>query len=361
MADPPKSATPRAERPAGAEEPRPSLLDRVYAALRPPRRLKFTREGWYYFFFTLGVGIAALNTGNNLLFLVLGLQLTAIIVSGILSEIALQKLEVVRELPRDPAAREPFPLRYRITNRKRFWPSLTILIGEKGGPFNGAVAPLLAVGPGETATASTRCEVPWRGRFELQEITLSTRFPFGLFEKSRDLPLPGTLWILPARIKAAERRIHGGARDGERPEGRAGHGAEFLGLRELKPGDDRRQVHWLKSASAGRLLAIEREREQRRRVVIVLDNRGDPDDPEWLDAPVEEAAALLRLLSLRGMEVGLSVSGRYAAPEHGAEAVRRRLRELAELGVAPASGPAPETRNEGTIEVERAPRQRSAA
>lgn len=345
---------------ARAGGPKPSLLDRIYAVLRPPRRLKFTREGWYYFFFTLGVGTAALNTGNNLLFLVLGLQLTAIVVSGILSELALQRLEVTRELPRDPAAREPFTVRYRVVNRKRFWPSLTILIGEKSAPFGKVRAPLLAVGPGESATASMSCEVPWRGRYELDEITLSTRFPFGLFEKERDLAVAGTLWVLPARVKAAERRAKGGYRDGERPEGRAGHGAEFLGLRELTAGDDRRQVHWLKSASAGRLLAIEREREQKRRVVVVLDNRGDVDDPEWLDELVEEAAALLRLLAMRGLEVGLSVSGRYLAPETGPHALRARLRELAVLGVMPGSSPAPESRGEGVITVGRAS-QRSAA
>ncbi len=350
---------PQAESADGRDAP--SILDRLYARLRPPRRLKFTREGWYYFFFTLGVGTAALNTGNNLLFLVLGLQLTAIVVSGILSELALQRLEVVRELPPDPAAGDPFTVRYRVTNRKRFWPSLTILIGEKGGPLARFRAPLLAAGPGETAVATVTCEVPWRGRYALDEIVLSTRFPFGLFEKERDLRLPGTLWILPARVRAAERMAKGGYRDGERPEGRAGHGAEFHGLRELKPGDDRRQVHWLKSASAGRLLAIERERERRRRVVIALDNRGDAQDPEWLDGPVEEAAALLRLLSLRGLEVGLSVSGHYHAPDTGPLALKNRLRELAELGVMPASGPAPETRGDGVITIERGSRSRSAA
>ncbi|MFN7134438.1 MAG: DUF58 domain-containing protein, partial [Myxococcales bacterium] len=144
---------------------------------------------------------------------------------------------------------------------------------------------------------------------------------------------------------------------GERPEGRGGNGAEFLGLRELKPGDDRRRVHWVKSAAAGRLLAVERERERKRRVVLVLDNRGEPDDPEWLEPMVEEAAALYRLLALRGLEVGLSVSGRYLPPEGGVAALKSRLRELAALGAVPSSGPAPETRGEGVIVIARVGRR----
>src|SRR5206468_3395868 len=61
---------------------------------RPPRRLRITREGWFYVLFTLGVGAAAINTGNNLLYLVLGLQLSTIVISGVLSESCLRGLEL---------------------------------------------------------------------------------------------------------------------------------------------------------------------------------------------------------------------------------------------------------------------------
>src|SRR5262249_47735545 len=41
--------------------------------LRPPRTLKITRSGQVYLLLTLGVGLGALNTGNNLLFLLVAL------------------------------------------------------------------------------------------------------------------------------------------------------------------------------------------------------------------------------------------------------------------------------------------------
>ena len=55
-----------------------------------PRRLKLTREGKYFIFITFGVGVAAINTGNNLLYLLLGMLLSLIIVSGVLSELSLR-------------------------------------------------------------------------------------------------------------------------------------------------------------------------------------------------------------------------------------------------------------------------------
>ncbi len=317
--------------------------------LRLPRRLRFTREGWYYFFFTLGVGVAALNTGNNLLFLVLGLQLTAIVVSGILSEICLQQLEVVRLPLADPCAGDPFLLSYEVRNRKRFWPTLTIQIAEKGAPFGPVLASLLEVGPGKRASASVQATAARRGRYGLDLVVVSTRFPFGLFEKFRDLSVPGELFVLPTRERPLEKRARGGYRDGERPEGKPGHGAEFLGFRELQAGDDRRLVHWRKSAAAGRLLAVEREREQRRRLVLRLDNRGPGG--ERLEAPVRQAAATARALSQRGLEVGLTVSGSRLEPAAGPVALRKLLRTLASLEAAPASGPAPVVRREGVLAV----------
>src|SRR5262245_58861650 len=109
---------PRARRPAPEEQPprtaRAVMLfgpghaaaaapksgwQRLRELLRPPRKLKFTREGKYYLGITLGVGLAAINTGNNLLYLLLGMLLSLIVVSGVLSELSLRQLTVVRRLP----------------------------------------------------------------------------------------------------------------------------------------------------------------------------------------------------------------------------------------------------------------------
>ncbi len=58
-----------------------TFLDRIRTWWRPPRRLQFTREGKYFVGITIGVGFAAINTGNNLLYLLLGMMLSLIIVA----------------------------------------------------------------------------------------------------------------------------------------------------------------------------------------------------------------------------------------------------------------------------------------
>ncbi|HZN92979.1 MAG TPA: DUF58 domain-containing protein, partial [Myxococcales bacterium] len=72
------------------------LWRRARRWLRPPRTLKTTRTGRTYLVLTLGVGFGALNTGNNLLYLLLGLLLSMIVLSGVLSERALRDLQVRR-------------------------------------------------------------------------------------------------------------------------------------------------------------------------------------------------------------------------------------------------------------------------
>ena len=63
------------------------------------RELKFTREGKYFVAITIGIGLAAINTGNNLLYLLLGWLLSMIIASGSLSNMSLKRLTVRRRPP----------------------------------------------------------------------------------------------------------------------------------------------------------------------------------------------------------------------------------------------------------------------
>src|SRR5258707_13296070 len=60
---------------------------------------KVTREGWIYIGGILVVALAALNTGNNLLFLILASLIAVILMSGVLSSITLSGIEMRLELP----------------------------------------------------------------------------------------------------------------------------------------------------------------------------------------------------------------------------------------------------------------------
>jgi uncharacterized protein (DUF58 family) len=96
---------------------------RLLKWLKPPRTLTITTPGWYFIGFVFAVGLAAVNTGNNLLYLIFGAMLSFIVASGILSNIDLKNLRVRTSLPEYLFAGTPALLNVEIENRKRRIPS----------------------------------------------------------------------------------------------------------------------------------------------------------------------------------------------------------------------------------------------
>ncbi|HLM48690.1 MAG TPA: DUF58 domain-containing protein, partial [Myxococcaceae bacterium] len=104
---------------------------------------------------------------------------------------------------------------------------------------------------------------------------------------------------------------------------------DVAGLRELGENEDARRVHWLKSASAGKLLRVEREREERRTYILDVKSglAGDA-----LERRCEEVAAQAHRLLEAGHEVGLELPGQRVRPGAGSGQERGILRALAWLG-----------------------------
>jgi uncharacterized protein (DUF58 family)/transglutaminase-like putative cysteine protease len=343
------TAPPVRGRGGGSARPRPrNLREGLRLAWRMLRQQHITRDGWFYVGFALVVGLAAINTGNNLLYLVLGLQLSLLVLSAVLSEVALRGVEVERTLPRDAVAGEPFAIGLAAVNRKRRFPSFSLSLTELEGPAAGVRTFLPRVGAGETARARITATVPRRGELRFGAVLVATRFPFGLFEKSREHLLPALLPVHPAAVPAPAVRTRPRPGGGERPEPRPGRGAEFHSLRDFRSGDDPRSVHWRSSARVGRLLVVERERERRRRVLLVVDTRGRATAEE-LDGAAEGAAALARRHVGLGHEVGLAWAGGGVATGSGPAHLRRLLDATAVLG--PAAPGAPPPAAPGGVEV----------
>ena len=299
-----------------------------FFAWRAPRTLKVTRSGRTFLVVTIGVGLGALNTGNNLLYLVLGLLLSLIVASGVLSERILKDLKVRRLLPDAAHAGEPFAMRYEVSRQGGFGFALT-LSELQPGLSGSAFVPI--VGFKEPVMVRAQVTAARRGPHELGEVEVSTIFPFGLFSKTRRLELPDTLLVFPRRGFACTEpaETHGApAGDGGNPRRRDGTG-DLLGLRELAEGEDARRVHWLKSAAAGKLLKVEREREERRQFVLTV---GAQLQGEALDRRCEELAAMTRRLLDKGHEVGLSAAGHQIRPGGGPGHERRLLSALSWVG-----------------------------
>src|SRR5687767_14874334 len=99
-----------------------TLWQKLLRLLEPPRKLRPTRVGWFFVLAVIAIGAAAVNTGNNLLYFILGMTLGAIVISGILSERNLRGLWVERSVPSTVTAGVPATLSYVVTARRRFLP-----------------------------------------------------------------------------------------------------------------------------------------------------------------------------------------------------------------------------------------------
>jgi uncharacterized protein (DUF58 family) len=310
-----------------------SLWGRLRRRLRPPRRLRFTREGRVIVLLSIGIGFAAINTGNNLLYLLLGWLLSFIIASGILSEMTLKKLSVERRPPPRVYANEPFLMEVVIENSKANRASFSIEVEDliNGTPLDKRCY-FLKIPANKTQRTSYRHTFPRRGMFQLSGYRLATKFPFALFRKSRDLAAPLEVLVYPARV-TVPRPQPKSTSVGDLTANRLGRRGEFFGLRERRAGDDRRDVHWRSSARTGRLLVREYEDELARRVVIGVDNalptnvREAAQDNALTPAmeaqvnAVERAISVAASLAASYIEVGWTVElcarGCHVAPGMG--------------------------------------------
>jgi len=290
------------------------------------RRLSFTRMGRWYTGLTIAIGLAATNTGNNLLFLVLGLLLASIIVSGILSEQSLREVRVERRLPAVAIAGQPALIGLLARNGKARAPSFSLEVREARGDVPGRGF-LIVLPARQAAEVAYRFVPERRGVHRFAQIEVATRAPFGLFEKSRPVDAPAELVVFPRQVPPPATAPRALAREGESPEDRIGLGLEVHSLRDHRPGEDARSIHWRSSARAGRLIGVDREQERRKQVCVVLDQRRLSGEP--LERAVEVAAALVSRELDAGAEVSLALAGEFLGGGSGEAQRHAALRMLA--------------------------------
>jgi len=250
--------------------------------LNLPRRLKVTREGKYFILITLGVGFAAINTGNNLLYLLLGMLLSLIVVSSVMSELSLRDLTVVRRLPPRAQVNRPHTVEVEVHNHKRRVPSYAIEIEDlRAGQPADKRCFFLKISPGSAQVAAYRRTPARRGRDRHVGFRIATRFPFGLFEKSRDMMSEGELIIYPAvdPVILPPKSISGLL--GGHGVLEAGRGPDVLTVRPMREGDDVRDIYWRKSIN--QIVVRERAREAEQECRLTLDDQSPsmPPGEKW--------------------------------------------------------------------------------
>jgi uncharacterized protein (DUF58 family) len=308
--------------------------------LGPGGRFPPTREGWWFLVATVFIGLGAVNAGLNLLFALWGMMLFLIVASGVLSELVLRGLDVRRAPPPVVHAKTPFLMGIALTNRKRRLPSFSVEVEDliDGRPIEKRCY-FLKLPAGRTQETAYRHTIARRGRHHLSGLRLATKFPFGLVQKSRDVARAAEVIVYPALVPVSPAVLRGLSvpHGGSRQKWRSRDG-DFFGLRDFRPGDDPRDIHWRTTARRGVPFVRESEDDEGSEASVVLDNAAGAAS-EAFEAAVSQAASYALDLLGRGFRVSLVLRGATLAADTGPAQATRILRALALVEPAAASAP----------------------
>ena len=294
---------------------------------------------WRFLILLLCLAAAAVNTGNNLLYLILSLMVGMAAVATHLSARSLRRIDPILRLPGEVAAGAPFILGLEAKSADGRLPSGWAEARLRGAPIESGPITLPVLQPGGRTVVSATAMATRRGIHESVGVDLVTSFPFGLFRRRRRIDTGARLVITPRRRKIRSIAIETPTADGSVRAPRPGEGADLFNIRDYTTQDDARRIDWKASARLERPMLKEFEREQERALEILLDERahaGDP--PDAFEGIVETAASILDHCAEKG------ILGRLIVPHgEGSTAVlegRAAMMYLA--GVHPRPGaPAP--------------------
>lgn len=261
-----------------------------------------TREGVVFIGSVFVISIAALNTGNNLLFLILAAMLAAILVSGVVSRVVLGGLELDVLLPDHVFARSPVLARIRL-RKNGMLPSFSVSVTgaeistrwlrrvrnpEKAGDnLLGPGVYFPYVRAGTSVSQAIEVRFPRRGNYRQENFGIATRFPFGFLEKVLKVPAGRELLVYPNVQPTEEFYEILPLLSGEIESFYRGRGHDLYSIRDYQAGDSARFVDWKASAHTAALKVREFTREDERRVQLVFD-RAMPERPMPEDAVREQ-------------------------------------------------------------------------
>jgi uncharacterized protein (DUF58 family) len=236
---------------------------------------RLTREGIVYLAAVFILILAAVNTGNNLLFMILACSLAGILISGVLSRMVLSGIELKFDLPEHIFAEQPVIAEVELRNEKQIWPSFSLrVVGEsKKSPAQILTTPVFFPYVPRMGSARQKVELrfPRRGVYWQDAFGIRTRFPFGFFEKMRHVDSEIEMVVYP-RIQPSDQLAEVlPLLSGEMASHFRGRGHELHSLRKYVSSDSARFVDWKTSAKSGQLMVREFAREDERRVMLVLD------------------------------------------------------------------------------------------
>lgn len=295
----------------------------MYLSLRRKAHIRLTKAGWLFAASTLALGLAAVNTGDNLVYLVVSFLLAAMATASFWAYLNFARLEADVEGPPTLFRNEPVPFEIVLSNHKPF-PSFLIGVGLP--PLAPTLSWVFYIPPRGTQRIWVRLRFPRRGLFHLEALRIRSAFPFGLAYRTEDRSLSRTVLVYPAvhTVRGDPPASILATQTGAQSTSREGTGGDFLGLRPFVRGDSPRRIYW-RSFYRERRLEIKRFGEEASTTTLLRLPKGASEET------IETIASWVVALIQRGNSVGLVVeeTGEHFPPRPGEAQKHRLLRALA--------------------------------
>ena len=327
-----------------------------------PFSFKITREGFLYIAGVFLLSLAAVRSGNNLVFMFVAILLSAIVVSGIISRSSLRHLSLSLQLPENVYVGERVSIKITLRNLKRMFPSFSIRVedpdfGRKRSRFSlrrafgrrhrnnvsgleskdkamfrqAAYFPMLQAG--EIRSELAFQSFPRRGTYHLRGFWISTRFPFGLFQRGEFIGAKGNILVFPLPREISSYFHLLPFLPGHVESAHMGPGDSLFSIRKHQAHDSARAIDWKATAKTGELMAREYSREEESVVCLILDTRirgrSNENTGEKFERAVSLAASIAAHFIRQGAALELLTPGEHVRRDKGISHLNRMLRVLA--------------------------------
>lgn len=271
---------------------------------------------------TLVLGFAAVNTGNNLLYLIVAALLAFMAMTGLAGKSNIEGYQLDLAAPDEVYAGSETLLTLRVANPRRFLPALLLRVELDDAAV---LIPYIPAKSSESATLPYR--PPRRGHNRIDHLRISSPFPVAFFVRSHTFALDGDIVAFPAP-RPLPYLLSSATREARRPgpsSTQRGNQGVVAGVYDYTGSEPLKRIHWRLSARHDILKVKELESDASEPVTIVPDELPGATREERLSGATWLVDRTLR----SGRSVGLRLGNTLLAPGSGRDHKLKLLRALA--------------------------------
>ncbi len=276
--------------------PHDNLIVRILTAATGWVHRHFTPAGRFLLVVLVIAALVGMDTNQSLAYQVFTFLAVTMTLAFLAGRTARSRLQAERRLPGSAMAGEA--ILYQLTIRNldsKSYSDITVSESVGGDAVmwlpESVVAKLPPLGVSEI---NAEVVPQHRGKLNLTGVAVSLPDALGITRRRQDVPAHSSVLVLPKRYTVPAVNLPGTREyqpGGVTLSSSIGESLEFESLREYRPGDPIRKIHWRSWARAGKLIVKEYQDEYFVRHGLVLDTFPTTNNPQVFEEAVSVAAS----------------------------------------------------------------------